>query len=265
MHASGQMLALGSKHPCCLRDDHAESRVRLKKGENALRRGFFRLDVFLTPDGCKIVVTMNTPSAAKRLFRLALALLAMSGAASAQDIYKCTKSGQVVYTDHPCTGGKGELLHQADDSEIIDQYLDLGQDDVAKRYADSHNIASLYKQRVEARKQRMAAKAQQQAEDAAADKQQQEADRQQAQIDAARARGRLEAENDALRQQNAQYQDQLAQPVYNDAGPYYNAGPGYWGGGPPYGSGHGHGGPPTPPPPPVFHPCVPIAGGTVKC
>ena len=210
---------------------------------------------------------MTNVRKAKRFFCLALILLAASGAASAQDIYKCAKAGQVVYTDRPCAGGKGELLHQADDSEIIDQYLDLGQDDVAKRYADAHNIASLYKQRVEARKQRMEAKAQQQADEAAADRQQQEADHRQAQLDAAAARGRLQGENDALREQNAQYQDQLAQPVYNDAGPYYNAGPGYWGGGPPYGGGHGpgSGGPPTPPPPPVFHPCVPIAGGTVKC
>jgi hypothetical protein len=210
---------------------------------------------------------MNNLLNAKRLFCLAIAVLATSGAADAQDIFKCIKAGQVVYTDRPCANGKGELLHQADDTEIIDQYLDLGQDDAAKRYADAHNIASLYKQRLDARKQRMEAKAQQQADQAAADRLPAAADLQQAQIDAAAARGRLQGENDALRQQNAQYQQQLAQPVYNDAGPYYNAVPAYWGGAPHH-DGHGHDpdpAPPGPPPPPVFHPCVPVAGGTVKC
>lgn len=210
---------------------------------------------------------MNSQRHAKRLFCLAAIVLAMSSTVGAQDIYKCTKAGQVVYTDRPCVGGKGELLHQADDTEIIDQYLDLGQDDAAKRYAVSHNIMSLYKQRLDARKQRTEAKAQQQADEAEADRQQQEADLRQAQIDAAAARGRLQGENDALRQQNALYQQQLAQPVYDGAGPYYNAAPGYWGGIPPY-DGHHHPGddkPPRPPTPPVFHPCVPVAGGTVKC
>ncbi|WP_458071782.1 DUF4124 domain-containing protein [Rhodanobacter sp. BL-MT-08] len=223
---------------------------------------------------------MSSQPNAKRFFCLAVILLATSCAASAQDIYKCTKAGQVVYTDRPCAGGKGELLHQADDTEIIDQYLDLGQDDAARRYAVSHNITALYKERVEARKQRMAAKAQEQADEAAAERQQQQADLQQAQIDAAAARGRLQGENDVLRQQNAQYQNQMAQPVYDDVGPFYNAVPGYLGGGLPYGGEHGHdhdhdqghgpghdhdGAPPALPPPPVFHPCVPVAGGTVKC
>lgn len=212
-------------------------------------------------------VTMEILTRENRLLCVLILLLGAAGSAGAQDIYKCTKNGQVAYTDRPCPGGKGELLHQADDSEIIDQYLDLGQDDVAKRYAVSHNIDSLYKQRLEARKQRMEAKAQQQADEAALERQREEADRQQALIDAAASHSRLQGENDALRQQNAEYLDQLSQPVNNNGGPYYNAGPGYWGGGPPYGGGHGPGpvGPPTPAPPPVFHPCVPIAGGTVKC
>jgi hypothetical protein len=207
---------------------------------------------------------MKTMAHSKRILCIAL-LLATAGAASAQNIYKCSKGGQVAYTDRPCPAGKGELLHQADDSEIIDQYLDLGQNDVAKHYAEAHNILPLYKLRLDARKQRMEARAQQQAAQDAAHKRQEEADRQQALVDAAADRGRLQGENDALRQQNAQYQDQLTQPVDNDAGPYYNAGPGYWGGGPPYGDPHNPPGPPTPAPPPVFHPCVPIAGGTVKC
>ncbi len=211
---------------------------------------------------------MKTTAHAKRLLSVALLLMATASAVSAQDIYKCNKGGQVAYTDRPCPAGKGALIHQADDSEIIDQYLDLGQDAVAQRYADSHHLDSLYKERLEARRQRMQAKARQQAAQDAADKQQEAADRQQAAVDAAASRGRLQGENDALRQQNAAYQNQLAQPAYNDAGPYYNAGPGYWGGGPPYGYPHHPGGPPvppTPPAPPVFHPCVPIAGGTVKC
>lgn len=229
----------------------------------------------------KMDAMMKTSARTKRLLCIVILLLGAAELADAQDIYKCTKNGQVAYTDHACASGKGELLHQADDSEIIDQYLDLGQDDVAKRYAHAHNIDSLYKQRVEVRKQRMVAKAQQQADEDAADRQQDEAAQQQALLDAAADRGRLQGENDALRQQNAQYQDQLSQPVSNDAGAYYNASPGYWGGRPPYGGGHdggghdggghdhgdgGHGpGPSKPPPPPVFHPCVPVAGGTVKC
>lgn len=225
----------------------------------------FCFNAFITPDRCKIAPKMNSRPLAKQLFSLAAILLATSGVACAQDIYKCTKAGQAVYTDRPCVGGKGELLHQADDTEIIDQYLDLGQDDAAKRYAVSHNIASLYKQRIEARKQRMEAKAQQQAEQDAADRLQEQADRRQAQIDAATARGRLQGENDALRQQNALYQQQLTQPVYNDAGPYYNAGPGYWGGIPPHDGDQPGDKPPRPPAPPTFHPCVPVAGGTVKC
>jgi hypothetical protein len=163
-------------------------------------------------------VTMEILTRENRLLCVLILLLGAAGSAGAQDIYKCTKNGQVAYTDRPCPGGKGELLHQADDSEIIDQYLDLGQDDVAKRYAVSHNIDSLYKQRLEARKQRMEAKAQQQADEAALERQREEADRQQALIDAAASRSRLQGENDALRQQNAEYLDQLSQPVNNNGG-----------------------------------------------
>jgi hypothetical protein len=214
-----------------------------------------------------------------RLIALALLLLTIAGAANGQNIYKCSRGGQVEYTDHPCVGQRGELIHQADDTEVIDQYLDLGQDAAAKSYADSHNLLPLYKERLEARKQRLEARAQQQSDEMAAQKESDIEARQQAVVDAAANRGRLQGENDALRQQNADYRDQLSQPVDNNAGAYYNAGPGYGYGYPPYGGGrdpgHDHGRPPdngghdhTPPPKPpvsIFHACTPIAGGTVKC
>lgn len=196
---------------------------------------------------------------------LAFLLSMTASAVHAQNIYKCTKGGQVEYTDRPCVGQPGVLLHQADDTEIIDQYLDLGQDDAAKSYADSHNLLPLLKQRLDARKQRLEARAQQQADETAEQKAADAAAHQQAIVDAAASHGRLQGENDALRQQNADYRDQLSQPVTNDSGGYYNNGPGY--GYPPYGNGNGGGhdhgqGPPAPP---IFHPCTPVAGGTVKC
>ena len=168
------------------------------------------------------------------------------------------QDGQVEYTDHPCRSGKTELIHQASDSEIIDQYLDLGQDALARNYADSHHLEVLYKELLEARRQKQQAEAQQQAD---YDKQRDADARQQALIDAAAYRGRLEGENDALRQQNAQYLDQQTQPVYGDAFPYWGAMPPYWN----RGHDHDHDGTHHPPPKPVFHPCASLAGGRVRC
>ncbi|OOG58396.1 hypothetical protein B0E48_06150 [Rhodanobacter sp. C03] len=184
-------------------------------------------------------------------------LLLTAQVAGAQSIYKCTRAGQVEYTDHPCPAGKGELIHQASDSEIIDQYLDLGQDALAKRYADSRHLGALYQQRLDAYQQRMDARAQQQADEALAAKQRSEDARQQALLDAAANHRRLRAENDALRQQNDQYRDQLAQPVYGEAPAYWGAAPPYWD----HDHDHDHG----PPPKPVFHPCTQLAGGRVQC
>ncbi|KZC40803.1 hypothetical protein RHOFW510R12_15495, partial [Rhodanobacter sp. FW510-R12] len=149
-------------------------------------------------------------------------LLAAAGPAGAQNIYKCTQGGQVAYTDHPCPNGSGELLHQADDTEVIDRYLRLGQDELAKRYADSRHLEALYQQRLDARQQAMDEKAQREADAAYAAQQRDEEARQQALADQAAERDRLHAENAALRQQNADYQNQLNQPVYN-------APPVYWG------------------------------------
>jgi hypothetical protein len=89
----------------------------------------------------------------KPLLYVAALLLAFAGAADAQSIYKCTKGGQVTYTDRPCAGGNGEVIHKADDADIIDQYLRLGQVDLAKRYADSHHLDALYQQRLLAHQQ----------------------------------------------------------------------------------------------------------------
>lgn len=198
---------------------------------------------------------MKTPIAKKRLGYIAILLLATAQAAGAQSIYKCTRAGQVEYTDRPCPHGSGELIHQADDTEIIDQYLRLGQPNLAKRYADSHNLDALYKQRFDAYQQDMDERARQQAEDA---KQRDANAQQKAVLDALANRNRLRAENEALREQNQQYLDQLSQPVYGDA-------PTYWGSIPPYWNHEHDHHPPKPPPKPVFHPCTQLAGGRVQC
>ena len=188
-----------------------------------------------------------------------LLLLAFSPAANAQSIYKCTKAGQVVYTDQPCPGDRGTLLHQADAADIIDQYLRLGQVAQAERYAQTHHLQALYQQRLAAHRQTLAQRDRLQ-EDALSAAQQREDDaRAQAAANAAADAERLRAENDALRQQNALYENQLSQPVY--APP-----PVYWNNVPPY----PHRPPPNRPnwPPakePVFHPCQQLAGGRVKC
>lgn len=208
-----------------------------------------------------MTVMMKTPVTGKRLWYIAILLLAAVPAAGAQSIYKCTKAGQVEYTDRPCPGGKGELIHQASDSEIIDQYLDLGQDALAKRYADARHLEALYKQRLDAYQQKMEARARQQADEA---KQRDDDARQQALLDQAADRGRLQGENDALRQQNDQYRDQLAQPVYGEAPAYWGAVPPYWNHDRDRDHDHDHG-PRPPPPKPVFHPCTQLAGGRVQC
>lgn len=204
---------------------------------------------------------MKTPPGGMQFLCAAALLLAVAGTADAQNIYKCTQGGQVAYTDHPCPGGHGELLHQADDTEVIDRYLRLGQDDLAKRYADSRHLEALYQQRVDARQQAMEEKAQRQADEAYAADQRADAAQQKALADQAAERDRLHAENEALRQQNADYQSQLSQPVYN-------APPAYWVA-PPYRNRHrdrDHDDDHRPPPKePVFHPCKQLAGGRTQC
>ena len=210
------------------------------------------------------MATMKSLTMGIRL-SVAAMLLAAAPIAAGQNIYKCTQGGQVAYTDHPCPGGKGELLHQADDTEVIDRYLRLGQDELAKRYADSRHLETLYQQRLDARQQAMEEKAQRQADDAYAAEQRAEEARQQALSDQAAERDRLQAENEALRQQNDAYQDRLNQPVYN-------APPAYWAA-PPYPRRHrdrDHDGdhdhhPPPVSDKPIFHPCKQWAGGRTQC
>jgi len=199
---------------------------------------------------------MSTSSV--HLLCIAALSLAVATAAHAQDIYKCTQGGQVAYTDHPCPNGNGELLHQADDAEVIDRYLRLGQDSLARRYADAHHLETLYQQRLEAHRQAMEERAQREADDAYAAELRAEDARQQTLADDAAERDRLQAENDALRQQNEAYQDQLNQPVYNPP-------PAYWG--PPYPGRHDDHGHHRPPPvrEPVYHPCKQLAGGRTEC
>lgn len=208
-----------------------------------------------------MTVTMKTSMTGKHLLCVAALLLAAAGAAGAQNIYKCTQAGQVAYTDHPCPGGNGELLHQADDTEIIDRYLRLGQDALAKHYAESRHLEALYQQRVDAHQQAMEERAQRETDDAYVAEQRQREAQQQALTDKAAERDRLQAENDALRQQNDQYQDQLSQPVYNPP-------PAYWGAPyPGHHDGHDDHDHHRPPPSrePVFHPCKQLAGGRTQC
>jgi hypothetical protein len=213
-----------------------------------------------------MAVTMMTPPLPYWLPFVAAMLLAAAPAA-AQNIYKCGQGGHVEYTDHPCAGA-GELIHQADDSEVIDQYLRLGQDQLARNYADSRHLQGLYEQRLAAHQQKMAQEEERKADAQAADDARDEQARQQAQdqaaADDAANRERLRDENDALRQQNDQYRGQLAAPVYYPP-------PAYWGGRSPYNGGHHdhdhhhddheH----QPSREPVFHPCQQLAGGRVKC
>jgi hypothetical protein len=205
-----------------------------------------------------MVVAMNTPTSIWRLFPVAALLLVVATGAPAQNIYKCTQGANVTYTDHPCPGNQGELLHQASDTDVIDQYLRLGQDRQARDYAQARHLETLYRQRVEVHEQAMQERAQRQADEAFAAQQRDEQARQQALADAAMNQDRLRAENDTLREQNEQYQNQLAQPVYNPPPVYWNAAPPYW-----QRPHHGHDRPR--PKEPVFHPCTQLAGGRVRC
>lgn len=221
---------------------------------------------------------MQQPYICKASLALAFSLLGAMPALHAQNIYKCSRGGQVEYTDHPCPGRSGVLIHKADDSEIIDQYLDLGQFDIARRYAQSRHLDALYRQRMDIYNQRMLARAKKQADEAAAAKQHAEEARQQALVAAAANQGRLQGENDALHQQINQYRDQQPTATYNNGGAYWGGAPAYWntpgngdyGHGDGHGDGHGHGPghdqrPPTPPAQPIFHPCTQLAGGRVQC
>ena len=214
---------------------------------------------------------MNLLIARSLLPAAAIALLLLAPGADAQNIYKCPQpGGSVAYTDHPCPSGKGELLHKADDSEVIDSYLRLGQDDLARQYAAARHLDALYKARVAAYQQDQQEKAQREQDEAIAAQQREDEARQQALLDQISDRNRLQAENHALRQQNDQYRDELTQPAdnsYPEAGwgvllsPYYR---------PPYrhpshghDGDHGHHRPQ--PKEPVFHPCTQLAGGRVRC
>jgi hypothetical protein len=211
---------------------------------------------------------MKVPLTRKRLLCLVV-LLAAVPAAGAQNIYKCSHGGQLEYTDRPCPGGSGELIHQADDGEIIDQYLRLGQDVLAKQYADSHHLEALYKERLAARQRDLEEDAQRREQEAVAAQQREAQAQQQALADEAANRDQLQAENDALRQQNEQYRDQLAQPAYNGF-------PAYWGAAPFSFRNHRHGRDrdhhgrdqgqhPPPSKQPTSHPCTQLAGGRVRC
>jgi len=195
---------------------------------------------------------------------LALALWLLAPATDAQDIYKCPQpGGGVAYTDRPCADGKGQLLHQADDSEVIDRYLRLGQDDLARQYAHARHLDALYEERVAAHRQAQEELAQRRHDEALAAQQRADDARQQAELEQLAQRDQLQAENEALRQQNEQYRESLSQPVDDYA-------PLYWGAPlPPYRDRPRHDGDRghrwAPPRAPVFQPCTQLAGGRVQC
>lgn len=188
----------------------------------------------------------------------------MPATVHAQNIYKCTDGGHVSYTDVPCPGKHGELLHQADDAEIIDQYLRLGQMTKAQNYAQSHHLDALYTQRLAAYQEQQKANAERDAAEAAAAQQSAEQARQQALADQAADAAELREQNQLLREQNNAYQNELSsQPAYYAPPLYWIPTPPY-GHRPPHGGHDGHDGPGKPPPD-QFHPCTQLAGGRVQC
>lgn len=212
---------------------------------------------------------MNGP-ARKPLACAAAILLAATalGAAHAQNIYKCTSHGQVSYTDVPCPGEQGELLHQASDTEVIDQFLRLGQNERAQSYAHAHHLDDLYAQRLTLYQQQLTQRAEQAAAEATAAQQSAELARQQAQAEQAASNTALREQNQLLREQNSQYQAELSQPNYNPAPIYWNPAPNYWTPAPPYhqrppGGHRGNGKPPANAP--IYHGCTQLAGGRVSC
>ncbi|CAM5480911.1 DUF4124 domain-containing protein [Rhodanobacter lindaniclasticus] len=205
-------------------------------------------------------------SIAKSLLPVAtLALWLLAPGAAAQNIYKCPQpGGGVAYTDHPCRDGKGELLHQADDSEVIDRYLRLGQSDLARQYAQARHLDALYQQRLALYQRDQENKAQRRYEESLAAQQREDDARQQALADQSAERDQLQAENDALRQQNDQYRDELSRPVVDYAPSYWGAPAApYWRH--PHDRDGEHGNHWTPPPPPTYQPCTQLAGGRVQC
>jgi hypothetical protein len=208
---------------------------------------------------------MNVLMSRSLLPGVALALYLLAPVAAAQNIYKCPlPGGGVAYTDHACPAGHGELLHKADDTEVIDQYLRLGQDNLARQYADARHLDALYKDRLAAYQRAQDEKTQRQQQEALAAQQREDEAQQQALLGQAAERNRLEAENDALRQQNDQYRDALTQPVQEYS-------PVYWGGAAPPYRRRPHRGDRdpgsrwTPPKAPEYQPCTQLAGGRVKC
>ena len=208
---------------------------------------------------------MNALSPRSFLSGVGIALTLLAPAAAGQNFYKCPQSGGVVaYTDHPCPAGKGELLHKADDSEVIDRYLRLGQDKLARQYADARQLDALYKERLAAYQEAQEDKAQRQQDEAVAAQQREDEARQQGLLNQAAERNRLEAQNDILREQNDQYRDELSHPVPDYAPVYWGgASGGYWD------RRHRPDRDPgsrwAPQKPPTYQPCTQLAGGRVKC
>ncbi|TAL86159.1 MAG: DUF4124 domain-containing protein [Rhodanobacter sp.] len=214
---------------------------------------------------------MNTSYPSGWVVAVAITLLGVASTAAAQNIYKCPFGKGVEYTDRPCPGHTGKLIHQADDTEIIDQYLDLGRIDAAERYAASRNLMGLYHSRLAVYQRRQQVRQQRQLADAKAEQAQSvqavRDAKQQALADQQARQARLLAENDVLREQNAHYRDALNRPGYNYV-------PNYWGAGRQRrgerdGDGRHHHDRDDhhvkPIDKPVFHPCQQLAGGRVKC
>ena len=127
---------------------------------------------------------MTNSLSSNRLF-LTAALLFCATPLAAQNIYKCTQGGQLTYTDHPCAGNSGQLIHKADDAEVIDQFLRLGQNDRAQQYAQARHLDALYKERLIAYQQAQQEKADRQLSEEMAARDRAEEAQQQSLADAA--------------------------------------------------------------------------------
>ena len=57
---------------------------------------------------------MKTTVLGKTGFLATCLLFGVAGSLHAQNIYKCTQGGKLEFTDHPCPGKAGELIHQAE-------------------------------------------------------------------------------------------------------------------------------------------------------
>lgn len=152
----------------------------------------------------------------RRYLGLAVVMMAFGAplVASAQSIYKCPlRGGGYEYTDTPCTGPGGKVVHKAtsgeiaakvnaDDRQAMLSLLRIGAVQEAKHYAIAHHQEALYNSIVASLIQEQAAAEQRRKQQAEIAQQQ----RAQAVID---KMNRLSAENQELHQQVNEQEQEL--------------------------------------------------------